>query len=58
MVKDESDEMPKEVQAQNGLENSEKGDEEQMLISGVKSYSLCEKTWRKKFSEASSRSTQ
>ena len=27
MVKDETEEMPKEVQAQNGLENSEKGDQ-------------------------------
>ena len=36
MVKDEPDEMPKETQAQNGLENSEKGNQEQILILSLK----------------------
>ena len=37
VVKDELDEMPKESQAQNGLENSEKGKKKKLRITELKS---------------------
>ena len=55
VVKDELDEMPKESQAQNGLENSEKGKKESNN-QGTKI--LFEKTWRRRCLVGCSRSTR